>query len=204
MVSLVMVGAGIAPMLLILPAFARGIPGVAPGAIGVIYAVNTAVVLMAQLRITHAVGGRSPSRMLAIGATVWTLAWGMIAWTGWQLRGWPAVAALAAALTVYAVGECIYSAVVTPTAASIAPPMLRGRYLAVTGFAWQAGFMVGPPAAGTLASIRPLAFPLAAAAICALLALGLARYRSDGASTETPPVATGRAQAPTRQPPSPP
>lgn len=35
-VSLVMVGAGIAPMLLILPAFARGIPGVAAGSIGLI------------------------------------------------------------------------------------------------------------------------------------------------------------------------
>jgi MFS family permease len=38
-VSLVMVGAGIAPMLLILPAFARGIPAVAPGSIGLIYTV---------------------------------------------------------------------------------------------------------------------------------------------------------------------
>ena len=175
LVSLVMVGAGIAPMLLILPAFARGIPGVAAGSIGLIYAANTAVVLLAQLRITRAVGGRSPTLMLAIGAGIWTLAWGMIAATGWLLRGWPAVAALAGAMTVYAIGECIYSAVVTPTAAAVAPPLLRGRYLAVTGFAWQAGFMVGPPAAGALASVQPLAFPLAAAATCALLATALMR-----------------------------
>ncbi|HKV32134.1 MAG TPA: MFS transporter [Candidatus Dormibacteraeota bacterium] len=172
-VSLVMVGAGIAPMLLILPAFARGIPGVAAGAIGLIYAVNTAVVLLAQLRITRAVAGRSPGLTLATGAAIWTVAWGMIAVTGWQLHGWSAVAALTGAMAVYAIGECIYSAVVTPTAAAIAAPALRGRYLAVTGFAWQAGFMVGPPAAGALASVRPLAFPLVAAATCALLALAL-------------------------------
>ena len=175
LVSLVMVAAGIAPMLLILPAFARGVPGVAASAIGLIYAVNTVVVLLAQLRITTAVGGRSPALMLAIGAGVWTLAWGVIAVTGWQLRGWLAVAALGGAMTVYAIGECIYSAVVTPTAAAIAPPLLRGRYLAVTGFAWQAGFMVGPPAFGALASFQPLAFPLAAAATCALLAVALWR-----------------------------
>jgi MFS family permease len=173
--SLVMVGAGIAPMLLILPAFARGIPGVAAGSIGLIYAVNTVVVLLAQLRITGAVRGRSPALMLAIGAAIWTLAWGMIAITGWLLQGWPAVAALAGAMAVYAIGECIYSAVVTPSAAAIAPPMLRGRYLAVTGFAWQAGFMVGPPAAGAIASVQPLAFPLAAAAFCALLAIALSQ-----------------------------
>jgi MFS family permease len=174
-VSLVMVGAGIAPMLLILPAFARGIPGVAAGSIGLIYAVNTAVILLAQLRITRTVRGRSPAVMLAIGAAVWTVTWGVIALTGWLLRGWVAVLALAAALAVYATGECIYTAIVTPTAAAIAPPMLRGRYLAVTGFAWQGGFMVGPPAAGALASVQPLAFPLAAAATCALLAIVLAR-----------------------------
>src|SRR4029077_3242964 len=90
-VNLVMVGAGIAPMLLILPAFARGIPGVAAGSIGLIYAVNTAVILLAQLRITRAVGGRPPALMLTIGAAVWTLAWGMIAVAGWRLHGWAAV-----------------------------------------------------------------------------------------------------------------
>ena len=184
-VSLVMVGAGIAPMLLILPAFARGIPGVAAGSIGLIYAVNTAVILLAQLRITRAVGGRSPRLMLAIGAAVWTVAWGLIAVTGWRLQGWAAVVALAGAMTVYAIGECIYTAVVTPTAAAIAPPMLRGRYLAVTGFAWQAGFMVGPPAAGALAGVQPLAFPLTAAATCALLAMVLSR---GGRSPWVPPA----------------
>ena len=125
--------------------------------------------------MTKAVGGHSPTLVLAIGAAIWTVAWGMIAVTGWLLRGWPAVAALATAMTVYAIGECIYTAVITPTAAAIAPPMLRGRYLAVTGFAWQAGFMVGPPAAGALASVQPLAFPLMAAAICAALAVALSR-----------------------------
>jgi len=176
-VSLAMVGAGIAPMLWILPAFARAIPGVAAGSIGLIYAVNTVVILLAQLRITRTAAGRSPTRMLAIGAGVWTFAWGLVAMAGWRLQGWVAVAALAGAMAVYAIGECIYTAVVTPTAAAVAPPLLRGRYLAVMGFAWQAGFMLGPPAAGALASIRPLAFPVAAAVSCALLALALMRAR---------------------------
>ena len=174
-VSLVMVGAGIAPMLLILPAFARGLPGVAPSAIGLIYGVNTVVVLLGQLRVTRAVSGRPPAMTLAVGARIWTVAWGMIAVAGWQLRGLQAVTVLASAMAVYAIGEGIYSAVVTPTIAAIAPPPLRGRYLAINGFSWQAGFMVGPVAAGAIAGAQPLAFPLLAGATCALLATVLAR-----------------------------
>ena len=60
-------------------------------------------------------------------------------------------------------------------AAARAQHWTNTKTLAVTGFAWQAGFMVGPPAFGALASLQPLAFPLAAAATCALLAVALWR-----------------------------
>jgi MFS family permease len=78
-------------------------------------------------------------------------------------------------MVFYAVGECVYTASVTPTAASIAPAALRGRYLAVIGFAWQAGFVVGPASGGFLIDHSPLAFPAAAAAICMLAAIALPR-----------------------------
>jgi predicted MFS family arabinose efflux permease len=174
-VSLVMVGIGIAPMMWVMPGFARGAASVPAAAIGMVYAVNTGVILVAQLRITSAVSNRSPFAALAVGAGSWSIAWALVAMTGWLLRGWPAVAGLALALAVYAAGECVYTAVVTPTAAAIAPADLRGRYLAVMGFAWQAGFMLGPPAAGAVLATQALAFPLGAAALCALLAITLLR-----------------------------
>jgi MFS family permease len=144
-------------------------------AIGMIYAVNTGVILMAQLRITSMVATRSPFNSLAFGAAGWTIAWALIAATGLLLRGWPAVAGLALAMALYAVGECVYTAIVTPTAAAIAPSDLRGRYLAVIGFAWQAGFMIGPPAAGAILGLLPIAFPLAGLVLCALLMVVLPR-----------------------------
>lgn len=179
LVNLVMVGAGIAPMLLLLPMFATGTASVPAAAIGLIYAVNTIVILAAQLRITGAVGAMPPRTSLTMGASVWVAAWLMIAATGWLLHEWPAAAALAVAIALYAVGECIYTGVVTPTAAAMAPDNMRGRYLAVMGFSWQAGFMIGPPAGAALLGTAPLAFPMAAAAVCATLAIALRRLGHD-------------------------
>jgi MFS family permease len=82
-------------------------------------------------------------------------------------------------MTLYAIGECIYTGVVTQTAAAVAPENMRGRYLAVMGFAWQAGFMFGPPAGAALMGAEPLAFPLAAAAACAILAVSMRRLSRD-------------------------
>lgn len=174
-INLVMVGVGIAPMLLLLPAFARTVANVPSAAIGAIYGVNTLVILVAQLRITQAVARLPLRTSLALAAMTWAAAWSLIAATGWLLHGWPAAATLAMAMTLYAIGECVYTGVVTPTAAAIAPENIRGRYLAVMGFAWQAGFMLGPPAGAALMGALPLAFPITAAAISAALAVTLHR-----------------------------
>ena len=175
-INLVMVGVGIAPTLLLLPAFARTVANVPGAAIGLIYGVNTLVILVAQLRITRAVAGLSVPTSLALGAAAWATAWSLIAATGWLLEGWPAAASLAVAMALYAVGECIYTGVVTPTVAAIAPESMRGRYLAVMGFAWQAGFMLGPPAGAALMGAQPLAFPIAAAGVSAALAVTVRRF----------------------------
>lgn len=173
--SLVMVSAGIAPMLVILPAFAKGHAHVPAPAIGLIYAVNTLVILLAQLQITQRVAHRNPMRALAFGCGLWVIAWLLVLGASRLTSGWTAAGVIALAMTFYATGECVYTAVVTPTAAAIAPNALRGRYLAVLGFAWQAGFMVGPAGGGLLIDHMPDAFPAAAAVICTLAALLLPR-----------------------------
>jgi MFS family permease len=178
LVNLVMVSAGVAPMLVVLPAFAKGQAHVPAAAIGVIFAINTATILLAQLQITRAVANREPMRALALGAGVWAAAWLVVLASGYWLEGWLAAALIGAAMVAYAVGECLYTAVLTPTAAAIAPNELRGRYLGVMGFAWQAGFTVGPAAGGFLLGRVPLAFPVAGAVACALLALVLPRLAS--------------------------
>jgi MFS family permease len=190
-INLVMVSAGIAPMLLLLPAFARGAANVPAAAIGLIYAVNTLVILGTQLRITKLVAGLPPRTSLAIGAIVWAAAWSLIAATGWLVQGWLAAGMLAVAMAVYAIGECIYTGVVTPTAAAIAPENMRGRYLAVMGFAWQSGFMIGPPAGAALFDAAPLAFPLVAGAVCTALAVNV-RKLGHGLDQARPATSSAR------------
>ena len=176
-VNLVMVGASIAPMMLILPAFAQGTADVPAAAIGMIYAINAAGILLAQLRITTAVSGRAPLRTLAIAAGGWAAAWAIVVVTGAALRGWPAIAALAVGMVVYAAGECVYTATLTPSAVAIAPDHLRGRYLAIIGFTWQAGFSIGPPIASAVLATVPLAFPCGECAACMILAVVLIGLR---------------------------
>ena len=174
-VNLAMVSAGVAPMLIVLPAFAKGQAHVPAAAIGIVFALNTATILLAQLRITRAVANRDPMRVLAIGAGLWTMAWLVVLASGYRLEGWLAASFIALAMIAYAIGECIYTAVLTPTAAAIAPDELRGRYLGVMGFAWQAGFTVGPAVGGFLVGRLPLAFPAAGVVACAILAILLPR-----------------------------
>jgi MFS family permease len=116
-------------------------------------------------------------RMLGLAAGLWSASWLLVLASGFWLSGWPAASVIAVGMLIYALGECIYTAIVTPTAASIAPDVLRGRYLAVMDFAWQAGFMVGPAGGGFLIGRSPLAFPTIAAAICVALAILLPRLR---------------------------
>ena len=174
-VNLAMVSAGVAPMLVVLPAFAKGQAHVPAAAIGVVYAINMETVLLVQLRVTRAVAGRDPMQMLALGAALWAAAWLVVFASGYGLEGWLAASFIGGAMVAYALGECLYTAVLTPTAAGLAPDDLRGRYLGVMGFAWQAGFMVGPPAGGYLIGRLPLAFPAAGAIACSMLALLLPR-----------------------------
>jgi MFS family permease len=176
-VNFVIVGAAIAPMLVVLPAFAKGQSHVPVTAIGVIYAFDTAVILLAQLPVTRAVAGREPIRMLSLAAGLWCGSWLFVLATGLWVVGWPAAFVLGAAMLAYALGECLYTAVLTPTAAAIAPSALRGRYLAVIGFAWQAGFMVGPAGGGFLIGRFPIALPVVGASVCIALTVVLSRFR---------------------------
>jgi MFS family permease len=79
---------------------------------------------------------------------------------------------------VFAAGECIYDTVQGPLVADLAPEVSRGRYMAINGFAWQLGFIVGPGLGGLVLAAAGGALWPAAAAVCglaALVALGLER-----------------------------
>jgi predicted MFS family arabinose efflux permease len=171
LVNVALVSAGIAPMLVLMPAYAKVQGEVGESAIGVIYAANTLTVLLAQIPITRFAEGRRRMPLLALGTALWMIAWAVMLTGAVGPHAW-AAAIVGAAVVIYGVGECLYSAIVVPTVAAIAPDALRGRYLAVMGFSWQAGFMVGPAIGASLLTIGPLALPIACAGLCAAALVG--------------------------------
>jgi predicted MFS family arabinose efflux permease len=158
-VNLALVSAGIAPMLVLMPAYAKLYGGVGEGTIGVIYAVNTVTVLLGQIPITRLSEGRRRMPLLGLGTTVWVAAWVLMLLGAVALHAWAAVL----------IGLAV--AIVIPTVAAIAPDHGRGRYLAIMGFSWQGGFMVGPALGGALLASGPVALPLACAVVCASAAI---------------------------------
>lgn len=194
LVNLALVSAGIAPMLVLMPAYAKLHGDVGEGAIGLIYAANTLTVLVAQIPITRFAEGRRRMPLLALGASLWIVAWIVMVIGAVALHAW-AVVLVAAAVVIYGLGECLYSAIVVPTVAAIAPDQLRGRYLAIMGFSWQAGFMIGPAIGATLLTVGPVALPVASAGLCLVAVAGaLAMERGLPAEhARTPSVTTREA-----------
>jgi MFS family permease len=171
-VNVAMVAAGIAPMLVLLPAFAKIQTHVGEAAIGAIYAVNTLTIVAAQLPLTRLTAALPRMLILRGAAGLWILSWLVCLAAGASLRASAAIVMIAMAVVVYALGECLYSSVMLPTAIALAPAELRGRYLGAMGLAWQSGFLIGPSAGSAILGVAPLALPVTCAAACVAAAFG--------------------------------
>ena len=108
--------------------------------------------------------------VLRLGALIWVVSWLVSLAAGAWLTGTAAALVLVAAAIAYAVGECLYSAIVLPTVAAMAPEHLRGRYLGGVGLSWQTGFLLGPSLGAAMLGAFPLGLPIMCAAGCLLAA----------------------------------
>jgi len=171
-VNIALVTAGIAPMLVLLPAYAKLQAHISEPVIGAIYAANTLTIVAAQLPLTRLTRGRNRMLVLRAAAVIWVACWLICLFAGGWLSGNVAALVIGLASIGYAIGECFYSAIVVPTAVALAPDHLRGRYLGMMGLSWQAGFLLGPSLGGMVLGVFPLGLPIACAAICLLAAAG--------------------------------
>ncbi len=143
-VALIAVGWGV--LAWIVPSYAREI-GIAPSLIGLLILANAATVVLAQLPIVKAAEGRSRVGALSLAAVVWALACLL------ALQG--SFACLLAAAVAFAVGECLHATAFMPLIADLAPPALRGRYMATAGLSWWLGLAVAPTLGGQLLAVSP-------------------------------------------------
>lgn len=147
----------------ILPVFAKNEAGVTERGIGVIFLVNTLVIALAQLPVAKALEGRRRMPALAVMCCLWAVSWAVVLLGGARLETVAAAVVFGLAAVVFGLGECFQGPVQGALVADLAPPRLRGRYMAVSTISWDIGFIVGPAVGGFILGAEPLAlWPLAA------------------------------------------
>jgi MFS family permease len=183
----------------LLPVFAKNEAGVGEQAIGIVFLVNTIVIVVAQLPITKLSEGHRRMRTLALLGVLWAASWLLVPLAGWWVTGAAAAVLLAVAMAVFAVGECLHGAVQGPLVADLADVRLVGRYMALSALSWQVGFALGPAIGGFVLGVSPVAVWFGAAALClAAGAAALALERALPAAVRRTPISeppSGRAPA---------
>ncbi|TDD09048.1 MFS transporter [Nonomuraea diastatica] len=169
------------------PSFAREVAGVSTSAIGVAYAVNTAMIVALQLPVLSRISGRRRTRVMIVMAGSWAGAWLLLGAAGSGLGAAVATAGLLAFMAVFAFGETLLQPTVPAVTNDLATDDARGRYNAINAAAFNGGAIAAPAVAGLL-----LGLDLAAAYVglmivgcLALCAMALALER------RIPPAANG-------------
>jgi predicted MFS family arabinose efflux permease len=156
----------------LLPVFAKNEAGVTERAIGVIFLVNTLVIVLAQLPLAHQLEGRRRMPALAFMTALWATSWLIVLVAGAWIEAAAAATAFALAAAIFGLGECFQGPTQGALVADLAPPRLRGRYMALSTTSWEIGFVIGPAIGGFILDRQPLAlWPLAAGA-CLLAGVG--------------------------------
>jgi len=152
--------------------------------VGVIFAANTAVIVVMQLVSISAIRGRRRSRVMGLVGVVWALSWVLFGLANGPSATWAAVAVAVLAMALFALGETLWSPTAPALLNDLAPERLRGRYNSVQSLLWGVAGSLGPLLSGAfLGRGLGVGWTLALAAGClvgALLALRLGHFLSPG------------------------
>jgi MFS family permease len=173
-----LVAAGFSQTLAAFPVFATGDGGISAAAVSIAFAINTVIVVVAQLPVLRLMEGHRRTTGIVVACALWATAWSVTFLAG-QLTGVSAVAGFCLALGIFGIGETFLAPSQAALVNDLAPDDLRGRYNGLYTMAWTTGLLVGPVvAASALAAGRagPLFAGLTVA--CGIAALGAVRLRS--------------------------
>jgi MFS family permease len=177
----------------LVPPYAQAQIGISPTLIGLLLLANAVTVVIAQIPVSRFAEGRRRVVMMAVAALLFVFACLLIATAGlWRDLGYPA---LVMASILVGVGECFHTTVLMPLVADLAPPSLRGRYMAAVGLSWWVGLALAPTLGTQVMSLSPrLAFVAGAVvtSIAAVSALAL-EQRLPETSRMTPHPQHGQA-----------
>lgn len=174
----------------LLPVYAKNEAAVTETMIGVVFFVNTVVIVLAQLPVTKLSEGHRRMRTLALLGVLWASCWVLVPLAGSWVTGAAAAVLLAGIMAAFGIGECLHGSVQGPLVADLAEPSLMGRYMALSALSWQVGFALGPAIGGFALAASPSGTWFAAAVLClaaGAAALALERTLPSGARTNPVP-----------------
>ena len=160
------IAASIAIFSELFPVFAKNQAGVSERGIGLIFFLNTLLIVLIQLPVAKFQQGKRRMAALATMGVLWSATWVLVLAGGLWLEGVAATALFAVAFAVFALGECLHGTVQGPLVSDLAPRHLLGRYMALSSSSWQVGFIIGPAAGGFVLQAQPYALWPVAAAVC--------------------------------------
>src|SRR5205823_8330286 len=150
----------------LLPAFAKNDAGVSEKWIGLIFLVNTLALVIPQLPVAKLLEGRRRMPALAMMPVLFAIAWLIVLAGGAWFDGTRAALVFAGAAALVGLGSCVQGPTQGALVADLAPPALRGRYMALSSTSWEVGFVLGPAAGGFILASSPLALWPIAGGIC--------------------------------------
>jgi MFS family permease len=173
--------AGFTQLQVSVPPYLRAEAGINETAIGLLFTINTLIVVALQIWVARRIAGWGRGLTLALAAIFWSIAYLMIGGTPW-LHALPFLA-----IAVYTIGEMAFMPTTGVIVVELAPAELRGRYLAFSSIIWGAAYGLSSWAAGlVLASERSaLLWP---GLVCVLLLGGAAAWAYDRFPAREPAV----------------
>jgi MFS family permease len=141
--------------------------------VGLLFALNTALLALGQTLAVDLVGNWRRTRVLAVAGIIWVTASALFA-CALAIPDALLPPYLALVVILYTLGELIHAPTSTSLVASLAPDALRGRYLAMISLSWGIAQTIGPALfTGLLAwsGVAPWAVTAVIAAGGALLVL---------------------------------
>jgi len=122
--------------------------GIGPHGLALAFAANTLTVVGAQLFVLRRLAGHRRTTAAALAAAAWAASWAVVIAAGRLGSGTAAEVTFAAAMVIFALGECLLSPTLPAIVNDLAPPGAAGRYNGLGVLAFTTGFLLGPATGG--------------------------------------------------------
>ncbi|MBD5831269.1 MFS transporter [Janibacter melonis] len=132
------------------PAFARSISLVSTEAVGLLFAANTAVIVLLQFVVLHRIEGHRRTRVMMVLLAVWAVSWGLLGLSGLVPGTLAATLLVVAYGAVFGLGETMLHPSIPAMVNDSAPDHMRGRMNAASSTSFLVGAVLGPVIAGQL------------------------------------------------------